>query len=70
MSKHYDARPSELLGIEDAYTSYCFDEACIYIQTKLENKETPVFKKEQKISGDKHYKCVSEFYDDILSKKG
>lgn len=70
MSKHYDTRPSELLGLEDAYTAYCFDEACIFIQTKLENKEKPVFVKEEKASGNNHYTRVSEFYDSILSKKG
>jgi hypothetical protein len=35
--------PSEVLRIKDEYTSFCFDEACMYIIEKLENKEEPRF---------------------------
>lgn len=40
----YKCRPSTLFGITDTYTSYCFDEACEYIISKIEAGEEPVFK--------------------------
>lgn len=35
MSNSYKVRPSELLGIDCIYTSYCFDKACLYIKSKM-----------------------------------
>lgn len=51
-------RPSEMLGIEDAYTAFCFDEACALILTKMQDGEEPVIK-EQEV---KHYSKPSDFY--------
>lgn len=48
VAKVYNCRPSELLDIEDAYTAYCLDEACALIVTKMQQGETPTFKKEYK----------------------
>lgn len=45
MSKYYNKRPSEIVGIDDTYTAYCLDEACLYISKRLKNGETPKFKK-------------------------
>jgi hypothetical protein len=45
MSSMYHKAPSELLGIVDDYTAYCFNEACAYIQIRIDNDETPVFHK-------------------------
>lgn len=39
-------RPSQIVGIDDAYTAFCFDEACSLIVTKLQNKEIPIIKEE------------------------
>lgn len=39
----YKCRPSTLFGITDVYTAYCFDEACAFIVTKIENGEEPQF---------------------------
>ncbi len=36
MSKRYSERPSVILGVEDTYTAYCLDEACMYALCKLE----------------------------------
>lgn len=47
-------RPSSLLGIDDYYTAYCFDEACAYIMTRIDNKEEPVFQRK--------YSSFSELY--------
>lgn len=37
-------RPSELLGIRDTYTAFCFDEACAYIIKQLQDGREPVMK--------------------------
>lgn len=39
----YQERPSNILGIDDEYTSFCFDEACAYIMSKIDNGENPKF---------------------------
>lgn len=45
MVKRYNSRPSELMSIEDDYTSYCFDEACAFILGELEAGKEIQFKK-------------------------
>ena len=45
LSKLYQIRPSKIAGIEDTYIAYCFDEACAYIQIRIDNEEKPVFNK-------------------------
>lgn len=35
MSVEFNARPSEIMGVQDSYTAYCFDEACMYIRGKI-----------------------------------
>lgn len=44
----YKVRPSSLLDIADPYTAFCFDEACAFIITQLEQGNEPRFKKEYK----------------------
>lgn len=58
----YNVRPSTLLYIKDEYTAFCFDEACGYIYAKMQNKETPIFKKDNdKEDNEKnHYSSFSE----------
>ena len=34
-------KPSDILGIEDAYTAFCFDEACAYILKRIQDGEEP-----------------------------
>ena len=38
-SKIYSKRPSDILEIEDSYLAFCFDEACLYIQSMLSQKD-------------------------------
>lgn len=60
----YCCRPSEILSIDDEYTAYCFDEACMLIRAKLENREKPqykVFKDEEEM----HFGSFSEMYKTI-----
>lgn len=39
MAKRYRTRPSEFLGIDDPYMAFCFDEACTYIMTRVDEGE-------------------------------
>lgn len=57
MSKTYNKLPSELLNIEDEYTSYCFNEACMLIRMKLENGE--------EMQLEKKYKSFSDIYEGL-----
>ena len=45
IARLYGIRPSNLVGIEDAYEAFCFDEACAFIALQIENGEQPRFKK-------------------------
>lgn len=35
MSAEFGVRPSDIVGAEDSFTAYCFDEACLYIRGKI-----------------------------------
>ena len=42
-AKAYRQKPSELLALDDPYTAYCLDEACLYIEAltqELPNEQT------------------------------
>lgn len=65
MSKQYSLRPSQIIGVEDDYTAFCFDEACAFIRAKLEAGEKPhykVFREEQEVV--QEYESFTEFYKD------
>lgn len=62
MSKLYDTRPSILLDIEDAYTSYCFDEACAYITSRIKDGEEPDFSVSKNNIEKPHYNSLKEMY--------
>lgn len=48
MSDFYKCKPSEIIHLEDEYTAFCFDEACMFISLKMQGGETPTFHKEEK----------------------
>lgn len=54
-------RPSEVMGIDDVYTAFCFDEACALINTKLQNGDEPIFKNEDKVTYSKPSDVYSKF---------
>ena len=43
ISKQYDQRPSKIIGLDSEYECFCFDEACTFILSELnqENPKTP-----------------------------
>ncbi len=34
--RRFQGRPSDTMGISDSYTAWCFDEACLYLISKIE----------------------------------
>lgn len=48
MAQQYNARPSELMALEDPYTAFCLDEACAYILRRLKEGESPIYRKQAK----------------------
>ena len=71
MSKLYDVRPSVLLDIPDAYTSYCFDEACAYITSRIKDGEEPDFSVVENNNIEKsHYNSLSDMYASMGYKNG
>lgn len=54
MAEAYRQKPSELLAVEDPYTAFCFDEACLYIRSRMQAGEQP--QRKTKVS------TMKEFY--------
>lgn len=64
MSKRYKQRPSQIIGVTDEYTAYCFDEACLYIWNMMEDGKEPKFKKvDNKLK--QRYSRPSDMYKDM-----
>lgn len=54
----YRERPSKVLGIEDDYAAFCFDEACQYIEGRLMAGDKPVYARE--------VKSMKDFYKELI----
>lgn len=68
MVEKFGGRPSEIICVEDEYTAYCFDEACLYIMTMLEQKKEPIFEEEKDVKVTNiTYTCFSDLYNNIIS---
>lgn len=66
MAERYKCLPSEILGIKDDYTAYCFNEACCQLMIRLDNEEKPEYieEREQKEKKEKaEPKAYSSFAD-------
>lgn len=48
LAKSMGKNPSEILGVNDEYTSFCFDEACNYIVMRFKNGDEPIYEKKKK----------------------
>lgn len=63
MSKQYNCLPSEIMGIEDSYTAFCFNEACLEIIVRLQNEEKPFYiEQREQAEEPKHYNNFKDFY--------
>ena len=70
MSKLYNVRPSEILGIVDAYTAFCLDEACTYITSKIQKGEEPDFNIQKESLEKQHYSSLRDMYNSMGFKNG
>lgn len=61
MSKLYNCLPSDIMGIDDNYTAFCFNEACAEIMLRLQNEEKPIYR-EQREEEQEGYSNFTEFY--------
>lgn len=57
MSKMYGKCPSDIVGIKDEYTAYCFNQYCLILLSELEQGHELHFAKKKK-----EYKSISDFY--------
>ena len=39
MARTYQQRPSEIMGIKDSYTAYCFDETAYYLTQQATDED-------------------------------
>ena len=62
MSKLYNQKPSEIIGLDDEYTAYCFDEACACIILRLQKGETPTYKRSKAEKKKVHYNSFTDMY--------
>ncbi|AKA70131.1 hypothetical protein [Clostridium scatologenes] len=48
IAKQFNKRPSEIIGLDNLYEAFCFDEACLYIINEIskENSKTPKWNNE------------------------
>lgn len=70
MSKLYNVRPSEILGIVDVYTAFCLDEACTYIASKIKDGEEPDFTIQNSSIEKPHYNSLRDMYSSMGFKNG
>jgi hypothetical protein len=52
--------PSQVMGIEDEYTAFCFNEACAFIVAKLKDGLKPIIRFDE--NNKKVYSKPSDFY--------
>ena len=52
--------PSQVMEIEDGYTAFCFDEACVFIVAKLKDGLKPIIRFDE--NNKKIYSKPSDFY--------
>lgn len=51
-----------MLGIEDSYTAFCFNEACCELTLRLSEGEEPHYIEQNKKAETKHYNNFKDFY--------
>ncbi|EGT5043692.1 hypothetical protein DAF96_11095 [Clostridioides difficile] len=59
--------PSEILRIKDEYTSFCFDEACMFLVDAIKNDKNLKFKENSNTSKENIKRTT--FVDMALKKK-
>lgn len=64
ISKKYNQRPSEVIGIkDDTYLAFCFDEACEYIMSHKKVRY------DSKGKGEEYWDTKPKWLDEVKEKK-
>lgn len=58
----FNRMPSEILGISDSYTAFCFDEACTMLMLRIQKGEEPIFAEDEE---ERHFSTPSEMYESM-----
>ncbi len=66
MSKLYNCLPSDIIGVEDNYTAFCFNEACAEIILRLQNEEKPIYREQEEEQ--EEYSNFTDFYKNFGGK--
>lgn len=66
MSKLYNCLPSDIIGVEDNYTAFCFNEACAEIILRLQNEEKPIYREQKEEQ--EEYSNFTDFYKNFGGK--
>lgn len=67
-AQRFRTKPSDILRIDDGYAAYCFDEACCFIISQLEDGKRPFFTRRQQEGHSQHSGNARTI--DILKKLG
>lgn len=64
----FNCLPSEVMGIEDEYTAYCFNEACMNVLARIKDGQKPDYNKIKRKNKPKkkHYSNFRDFYKDVI----
>ena len=70
MAREYQKRPSEIMGLNNDYVAYCFDEVALFLQYQAMDKEGNVNWNRIKWKGEKGRtnKGLMEFIEKYNSK--
>lgn len=60
-------RPSEIMGIDDVYTAFCFDEACAFIISEIQDGKEPIIGPKNKDSKGTTLNKPSDLYNKYIS---
>ena len=67
-ARRFRSKPSDILHIDDGFVAYCFDEACCFIISQLEEGKRPFFMRE--LSGESAGYSVNSQTIELLKKLG
>lgn len=62
ISKMYHCLPSSVMKIDDEYTAFCFNEACCYIELRIEKGDKPHYIEYEKEIEQIEFTNFKDFY--------
>ena len=67
IAKRFSQLPSSVINVEDEYTAFCFNEACMLIMSEIESGKEPIWIEDRTKENEKpkEYNSMEDFYKDI-----